>query len=154
MNSKSRFSNLVPSKTQHYPVNANYRFSKDGTNAGILNQVENRKNYSHFGFSTDIPNLIDVQRQSFYSFIGHGFKKALKETLQFSTPTHNLEIQFFPEWIQYQKYLTVALEQLSGIDPQRIVEVKAVGRFAIDGHTSQVEFADRMNKKLLVRLRI
>lgn len=103
MNSKSTFSHLVASKPQHYPVSDNYRFSKDGTNYGLLKQVENRNNCSTFGFSPEIPNLIDVQRQSFYSFIEEGFKKALKEPLQFSTPTHNLEIQFFPEWIQYQK---------------------------------------------------
>jgi len=103
MNSKSSFSHSVSPKLKHYPVSNNYRFSRDGINTGILQQVENRKNYSHFGFSTDIPNLIDVQRQSFYSFIEHGFKKALKEPLRFSTPTHQLEIQFFPEWIQYQK---------------------------------------------------
>ena len=103
MNSKSSFSHSVSPKPKHYPVSNNYRFSKEGTHPEILKQVENKKNYSPFGFSTDIPNLIDVQRQSFYSFIEHGFKKALKEPLHFSTPTHHLEIQFFPEWIQYQK---------------------------------------------------
>ena len=111
MNSKSSFSHSVSPKPKHYPVDSkmnqfwknNYHFSKEGTKPEILKQVENRKNYSPFGFSTDVPNLIDVQRQSFYSFIEHGFKKALKEPLHFSTPTHHLEIQFFPEWIQYQK---------------------------------------------------
>lgn len=64
---------------------------------------ENKKHYSKFGFSTEIPNLIDVQRQSFNSFLEHGIKKAFQKSLHFFNGTHHLEIQFFPEWIQYQK---------------------------------------------------
>ena len=66
-------------------------------------KIENKKHYSQFGFSTEIPNLIDVQRQSFYSFLEHGIKKAFQKPLYFSNATHQLEIQFFPQWIQYQK---------------------------------------------------
>jgi DNA-directed RNA polymerase subunit beta len=66
-------------------------------------KVENKKHYSQFGFSTEIPNLIDVQRKSFYSFLEHGIKKAFDKPLHFSNSTHELEIQFFPQWIQFQK---------------------------------------------------
>jgi DNA-directed RNA polymerase subunit beta len=63
----------------------------------------NENQTSLFEFSTEIPNLIDVQRQSFYSFIQHGFKEAFKQPLYFFTMTHDLEILFFPEFIQFQK---------------------------------------------------
>nr|AST08790.1 RNA polymerase beta subunit [Chlorella sp. ATCC 30562] len=66
-------------------------------------KVENKKHYSGFEFSTEIPNIIDVQRQSFYSFIENGFKEAFQNSLCFSTMTHDLEILFFPEFIQFQK---------------------------------------------------
>lgn len=66
-------------------------------------KIENKKHYSQFGFSAEIPNLIDVQRQSFYSFLEYGIKNAFQEPLYFSTSTYNLEIQFFPKWVQYQK---------------------------------------------------
>jgi DNA-directed RNA polymerase subunit beta len=67
------------------------------------NQFETQKHYSTFSFSTEIPNLIDVQRQSFYSFLEHGMKSAFQEPFRFSNSTHKLEIHFFPEWVQYQK---------------------------------------------------
>ena len=66
-------------------------------------QFDAKKHYSNFTFSTEIPNLIDVQRQSFYSFLEHGIKTAFQDPLYFSNATHTLEIQFFPKWIQYQK---------------------------------------------------
>lgn len=66
-------------------------------------KFEKRKHYSEFSFSTDIPDLLDIQRQSFYSFLKHGIKKAFQEPLYFSTPTQNLKILFFPEWVQFQK---------------------------------------------------
>lgn len=66
-------------------------------------KLANQKYSDQFHFSAEIPNLIDVQRQSFYSFLEHGIKQAFQEPLQFSTSTHKLEIQFFPQWIQYQK---------------------------------------------------
>lgn len=69
----------------------------------ISKQFQNQQHYSQFGFSTEIPNLIDVQRQSFYSFLKQGIKTAFQEPLYFSSSTHQLEIQFFPQWIQYQK---------------------------------------------------
>ena len=72
-------------------------------NLVISKQFQNQQNYSQFGFSTEIPNLIDVQRQSFYSFLKHGIKTAFQEPFYFSNSTHQLEIQFFPQWIQYQK---------------------------------------------------
>ena len=67
------------------------------------NKFENKKHYSQFCFSTEIPNLLDVQRQSFYSFLEHGIKDAFQESFHFSNSTHKLEIKFFPEWVQYQK---------------------------------------------------
>jgi DNA-directed RNA polymerase beta subunit len=54
-------------------------------------------------FSMEIPNLIDVQRQSFYSFIEYGLKEAFQKPLRFSTTKHDLEIRFFPEGIQFRK---------------------------------------------------
>ena len=60
-------------------------------------------NYSKFSFSTQIPNLLDVQRQSFYFFLKQGIKKAFNQTLLFSTNNQDLEIQFFPELVQFQK---------------------------------------------------
>lgn len=66
-------------------------------------KIENQEHYSQFGFSTEIPNLIDVQRQNFYSFLEHGIKTAFQEPLRFSNATNQLEIQFFPQWVQYQK---------------------------------------------------
>ena len=53
--------------------------------------------------SMKIPNLIDVQRQSFYSFIEYGFKEAFQKPFRFSTSKHDLEIRFFPEGIQFRK---------------------------------------------------
>jgi DNA-directed RNA polymerase subunit beta len=67
------------------------------------NHSETKKHYSTFGFSTEIPNLIDVQRESFYSFLETGIKSAFEKPFYFSNSTHSLEIHFFPEWIQYQK---------------------------------------------------
>nr|YP_010704256.1 RNA polymerase beta subunit [Micractinium simplicissimum]WCO87762.1 RNA polymerase beta subunit [Micractinium simplicissimum] len=66
-------------------------------------EFDTKKHYSNFTFSTEIPNLIDVQRKSFYSFLEHGIKTAFQDPLYFSNATHTLEIQFFPKWIQYQK---------------------------------------------------
>ena len=65
--------------------------------------MEIKHNYSKFTFSTEIPNLLDVQRQSFYFFLKNGIKKAFKEPLFFSTATQDIEIQFFPELVQFQK---------------------------------------------------
>ena len=42
------------------------------------NHSETKKHYSTFGFSTEIPNLIDVQRESFYSFLETGIKSAFE----------------------------------------------------------------------------
>ena len=67
------------------------------------NTFGNKKHYSQFKFSTEIPNILDVQRQSFYSFLQQGIKEAFHQTFHFSNSTHTLEIKFFPEWIQYQK---------------------------------------------------
>jgi DNA-directed RNA polymerase subunit beta len=66
-------------------------------------KVENKKHYSELEFSTEIPNSIDVQRQNFYSFIEYGFKEAFQHSFLFSTITHDLEIIFFPEFLQFQK---------------------------------------------------
>jgi DNA-directed RNA polymerase subunit beta len=78
-------------------------YIKKETSLVTSQKFENKKHYSQFGFSTEIPNLIDVQRQSFNSFLEHGIKQAFQEPLHFFNGTHHLEIQFFPQWIQYQK---------------------------------------------------
>ena len=89
--------NLSPLEREHYNVEPNRR------NLVTTKNLENTEYYSHFEFSSEIPNLIDVQRQSFYRFIEEGFKKAFNESLHFSTATHDLEVVFFPEGIQFQK---------------------------------------------------
>ena len=66
-------------------------------------KFESQKHYSTFGFSTEIPNLLDVQRQSFYQFLKDGIQKAFQQSLSFSTPNQQLEVKFFPEFIQFQK---------------------------------------------------
>jgi DNA-directed RNA polymerase beta subunit len=106
MSSKSNLSNEV--NLQNVQLNGSHisqkeSFESNRTHFITTKKVENRKHYSQFKFSTEIPNIIDVQRQSFYSFIEHGFKEAFQQPLQFSTATHHLEITFFPEWIQFQK---------------------------------------------------
>lgn len=68
-----------------------------------IKNYENRQHYSQFEFSTEIPNLIDVQRKTFYSFLNEGFKKAFEKSLKFSIGNQHLEILFFPESIQFQK---------------------------------------------------
>lgn len=69
----------------------------------ISKKFENRKHSSRFEFSIEIPNLIDVQRNCFYTFIENGIKSAFQKSLYFSIGIHYLEIQFFPESLQYQK---------------------------------------------------
>jgi len=68
-----------------------------------ISTKSNHENSSLFQFSTEIPNLLDVQRQSFYNFLENGFHKAFSKPLDFSTPTYKLEIHFFPEWVQFRK---------------------------------------------------
>jgi DNA-directed RNA polymerase subunit beta len=66
------------------------------------NWLEN-KHYFDFKFSTQIPNLIDVQREGFYNFLQFGLKTAFQNPLCFTYGIQKLEIEFFPEWIHYQK---------------------------------------------------
>lgn len=70
-----------------------------------LKSLEKTNYYNEFLFSTEIPDLIDIQRKSFQYFIEHGFKLAFDKTrpLIFSNPNHQIEIIFFPEWIQFRK---------------------------------------------------
>jgi DNA-directed RNA polymerase subunit beta len=52
-----------------------------------------------------IPDLVNIQRNSFQNFVVSGLFKALKKknTLLFKKSNHKLEILFFPEWIQFKK---------------------------------------------------
>lgn len=70
-----------------------------------LKRLEKKNYYNNFFFSTEIPDLIDIQRKSFQFFVEHGFKTAFKKTnpLIFSNATHQIEISFFPQWIQFRK---------------------------------------------------
>jgi DNA-directed RNA polymerase subunit beta len=70
-----------------------------------LKSLEKTNYYNNFFFSTEIPDLIDIQRKSFQYFIEHGFKIAFDKTnpLIFSNANHQIEITFFPEWIQFRK---------------------------------------------------
>ena len=71
--------------------------------AFVSSKLDGIQPYSEFRFSTEIPNLLNGQQQSFYFFIEHGLKQAFEHPLQFSTPTQQFEIRFFPDWIQFQK---------------------------------------------------
>lgn len=70
-----------------------------------LKSLEKTNYYNNFFFSTEIPDLIDIQRKSFQYFIEHGFNIAFDKTnpLIFSNANHKIEITFFPEWIQFRK---------------------------------------------------
>jgi DNA-directed RNA polymerase subunit beta len=78
---------------------SNYKRRKLMKNKG----TEKATHFVNFHFSTKIPNLIDVQRQSFYQFVENDMKKAFQHPLRFSTTHHHLEILFFPDLIQFQK---------------------------------------------------
>lgn len=70
-----------------------------------LLEIEKNNYYEKFSFSTEIPDLIDIQRKSFQFFIENGFKAAFEKTnpLTFSTLIDQVEIMFFPQWIQFRK---------------------------------------------------
>jgi len=100
---KRIFVKIQSSKKEGFGPSQNNYIDSSEQNFMLSHKFENHNHYSEFGFSTEIPNLIDVQRQSFYSFLENGLKKAFNEPLYFSNETHNLEIRFFPQWLQYQK---------------------------------------------------
>jgi DNA-directed RNA polymerase beta subunit len=91
-------------KNQHEVLNT-FRETElfDKTSLSLTKNSKKSRHSSKFHFSAEIPNLIDVQRQSFYSFVETGIKKPFSSPLSFSTKTHSLEITFFPECIQFQK---------------------------------------------------
>lgn len=68
--------------------------------------IENDKNvhYSNNSYLT-IPDLVNIQRNSFKNFVVSGLYKALKKknNLVFKKSHHKLEILFFPECIQFKK---------------------------------------------------
>ena len=70
-----------------------------------LKNLEKTNYYNNFLFSTEIPDLIDIQRKSFHSFVEQGLKAAFEKNnpLIFSNATHQIEILFFPDWIQFRK---------------------------------------------------
>lgn len=63
----------------------------------------NQKHYSKTDTNSLCPNLIDVQRESFYSFLQEGLPGSFQESLHFSTSQYQLEIKFFPESLQFRK---------------------------------------------------
>ena len=52
-----------------------------------------------------IPDLVSIQRSSFQDFIKRGFISAFEKNnpLKFSNSNNDLQIIFFPEWIQFRK---------------------------------------------------
>lgn len=52
-----------------------------------------------------IPDLVSIQRSSFQDFIKRGFKSAFEKTnpMRFSNANNELQIIFFPDWIQFRK---------------------------------------------------
>jgi DNA-directed RNA polymerase subunit beta len=56
-----------------------------------------------FHFPLEIPNLVDIQRTSFFNFVNHSFIQNFPQTLSFSTVTEKLEIRFFPELVQFRQ---------------------------------------------------
>ena len=79
-----------------YKMNSTSRFAN-------FHQVENQKYYSTFGFSFQVPNLLDVQRERFQSFLETGLQEAFQTSLEISTLHHSFELQFFPEFVQFRK---------------------------------------------------
>ena len=67
--------------------------------------VPPRKKYDNFSEFFDIPNLINIQRQSFQDFVIKGLIQAFNKNnpIILSTSTQHLEIYFFPKWIQFKR---------------------------------------------------
>ena len=61
------------------------------------------KQSAQFKIPLGVPNLVDIQRTSFFHFVNHGLKQTFQHLLLFSTPTETLEITFFPELIQFRQ---------------------------------------------------
>ena len=56
-------------------------------------------------FNLEIPDLIDIQRHSFRSFLDHGFSRVVSKSkpLVFSAGSRQLQITFLPESIQFRR---------------------------------------------------
>nr|YP_009455961.1 RNA polymerase beta subunit [Chlorella heliozoae]AST08773.1 RNA polymerase beta subunit [Chlorella heliozoae] len=84
-------------------LNSTPYLTEKGSDSVSYETCDTKKHESKFQFETEIPNLLDVQRQSFYTFLQEGIKKAFQHPFLFSTHNQKLEITFFPELLQFQK---------------------------------------------------
>ena len=67
--------------------------------------VEKKTVSSSLLFNLEIPDLMDIQRNSFNSFIEYGFTNVFEKNnpLLFSNATQQIQIHFFPKWLQFRK---------------------------------------------------
>ena len=95
-NLKMLYRNNSPSKN-HWFLNPNENSSlKDSE---LLECFESSDDH------LPIPDLVSIQRSSFQNFIKRGFISAFEKNnpLKFSNSNNELQIIFFPEWIQFRK---------------------------------------------------
>ena len=82
----------------------NPKFPSDWSSFLFENKKQtSQKHYSKIDKNFFCPNLIDVQRESFYSFLREGLPGSFQESLYFSSSQYQLEIKFFPESLQFRK---------------------------------------------------
>ena len=103
MNAKPKTSIEVHTDPKKILNLSNNGVDSNGTVSLGYRKFNARTEFSKFGFSQELPHMLDVQREDFYTFLKYGIKTAFQQPLQFSTSTHHLEITFFPELIQFQK---------------------------------------------------
>jgi DNA-directed RNA polymerase beta subunit len=67
--------------------------------------LDSKKTYDDLCSFFDIPNLVSIQRKSFYDFLENGLIEACNKNnpIIFSTNNQKLELIFFPNWIQFRK---------------------------------------------------
>nr|YP_009020839.1 DNA-directed RNA polymerase subunit beta [Chlorella sorokiniana]AHM23713.1 DNA-directed RNA polymerase subunit beta [Chlorella sorokiniana]AII02083.1 RNA polymerase beta subunit [Chlorella sorokiniana] len=96
----SHFSKIVSCSSAQTRLISNFEISKK------QEQREKKDislSSSQFQFPFEIPNLVDIQRTSFFNFVNQGLIQAFPKALSFSTPTETLEIKFFPELVQFRQ---------------------------------------------------
>ena len=79
--------------------------SRPEKNETSLVKWKSRNDFSSMYQSVLVPDLVNIQRNSFQNFVLSGIFNALKKknTLVFKKSSHKLEIVFFPDWIQFKK---------------------------------------------------
>ena len=64
-----------------------------------------KKSYEIFYSFFEIPNLVSIQRKSFYLFLEKGLIETCNKNnpIRISTTTQKMELLFFPQWLQFRK---------------------------------------------------